>query len=126
MGYWVNSVVQQSHFIPSFLILSYLILSYLILSHLILSYPIVSFLVLTGEIWGIGSTPSCSKPPANIAEMREVHPGNYVFNDFMQVLIGIEIRDSLMDVLVTNEHHIKNVGLTDFRTFSVFSYMQFI
>ena len=44
--------------------------------------------LFTGELWGIGSTPTCNKPPQNIDEMREVHPGNYVFNDYMQVLIG--------------------------------------
>lgn len=27
----------------------------------------------------IGATPSCSKPPDDIQEINEFHPGNYVF-----------------------------------------------
>ncbi|XP_044183353.1 D-threo-3-hydroxyaspartate dehydratase-like isoform X3 [Acropora millepora] len=36
----------------------------------------------------IGSTPSCSKPPEDISGVTEFHPGNYVFYDYQQSLIG--------------------------------------
>ncbi|KAJ7372841.1 hypothetical protein OS493_016764 [Desmophyllum pertusum] len=36
----------------------------------------------------IGSTPSCSKPPDDIHGINEFHPGNYVFYDYQQFLIG--------------------------------------
>lgn len=55
-----------------------------------------------GELWGIGSTPTCSKPPPNIDEMREVHPGNYVFNDYMQVLIGSCSYEDIAGKVVTS------------------------
>lgn len=36
----------------------------------------------------IGSTPSCSHPVTDMALLSEVHPGNYVFYDVQQSLIG--------------------------------------
>uniref|UniRef100_A0A4W4FFM4 D-serine dehydratase-like domain-containing protein n=1 Tax=Electrophorus electricus TaxID=8005 RepID=A0A4W4FFM4_ELEEL len=36
----------------------------------------------------IGSTPSCSHPVPDMAMLSEVHPGNYVFYDVQQSLIG--------------------------------------
>ncbi|KAK3533335.1 hypothetical protein QTP70_017180 [Hemibagrus guttatus] len=36
----------------------------------------------------IGSTPSCSHPVSDMAMLNEVHPGNYVFYDVQQSLIG--------------------------------------
>ncbi|XP_060797735.1 D-serine dehydratase isoform X2 [Neoarius graeffei] len=36
----------------------------------------------------IGSTPSCSHPVSDMAMLSEVHPGNYVFYDVQQSLIG--------------------------------------
>ena len=38
--------------------------------------------------WGIGSTPSCSHPTDKFSEMTELHPGNYVFYDNQQLLLG--------------------------------------
>uniref|UniRef100_H2ZEA5 D-serine dehydratase n=1 Tax=Ciona savignyi TaxID=51511 RepID=H2ZEA5_CIOSA len=38
--------------------------------------------------YGIGSTPSCSRPVPEMSKLTEWHPGNYVFNDQMQVRIG--------------------------------------
>uniref|UniRef100_A0A8C5F4R7 D-serine dehydratase-like domain-containing protein n=1 Tax=Gadus morhua TaxID=8049 RepID=A0A8C5F4R7_GADMO len=36
----------------------------------------------------IGSTPSCSHPIKDMGQLSEVHPGNYVFYDVQQSLIG--------------------------------------
>lgn len=36
----------------------------------------------------IGSTPSCSHPVTDMAMLSEVHPGNYIFYDVQQSLIG--------------------------------------
>ncbi|XP_061694439.1 D-serine dehydratase isoform X2 [Syngnathoides biaculeatus] len=36
----------------------------------------------------IGSTPSCSHPVQEMAQLSEVHPGNYIFYDVQQSLIG--------------------------------------
>lgn len=45
----------------------------------------------------IGSTPSCSHPVKDMSQLSEVHPGNYVFYDVQQSLIG---SCSLEDVAV--------------------------
>ncbi|KAL0967027.1 hypothetical protein UPYG_G00303650 [Umbra pygmaea] len=45
----------------------------------------------------IGSTPSCSQPVSDMAKLSEVHPGNYVFYDVQQFVIG---SCSLEDVAV--------------------------
>ncbi|XP_028974672.1 D-threo-3-hydroxyaspartate dehydratase isoform X1 [Esox lucius] len=45
----------------------------------------------------IGSTPSCSQPISDMAKLSEVHPGNYVFYDVQQSVIG---SCSLEDVAV--------------------------
>uniref|UniRef100_A0A3B4Z6F1 D-serine dehydratase-like n=1 Tax=Stegastes partitus TaxID=144197 RepID=A0A3B4Z6F1_9TELE len=45
----------------------------------------------------IGSTPSCSHPVKDMAQLSEVHPGNYVFYDVQQSTIG---SCSLEDVAV--------------------------
>lgn len=55
-----------------------------------------------GDLWGIGSTPTCSKPPDCIEQMREVHPGNYVFNDFMQVNIGSCLMSDVAGKVITS------------------------
>ena len=53
---------------------------YVIYSHIIIFFPArlkeagVEFSVVA-----IGATPSCSKPPDDIQEINEFHPGNYVF-----------------------------------------------
>ncbi|TRY85993.1 hypothetical protein DNTS_032779, partial [Danionella cerebrum] len=36
----------------------------------------------------IGSTPSCSHPVPDMAQLSEVHPGNYIFYDVQQSIIG--------------------------------------
>lgn len=36
----------------------------------------------------IGSTPSCSHPVPDMGRLTEVHPGNYIFYDAQQMLIG--------------------------------------
>uniref|UniRef100_A0A3B4T817 Zgc:162816 n=1 Tax=Seriola dumerili TaxID=41447 RepID=A0A3B4T817_SERDU len=45
----------------------------------------------------IGSTPSCSHPVKDMAQLSEVHPGNYAFYDVQQSVIG---SCSLEDVAV--------------------------
>ncbi|KXJ17400.1 uncharacterized protein LOC110234072 [Exaiptasia diaphana] len=38
---------------------------------------------------GVGSTPTCSKPAEDVLQsITEFHPGNYVFYDYQQVLVG--------------------------------------
>jgi len=37
---------------------------------------------------GVGSTPTSSQPPAHLDGIDEMHPGNYVINDAMQVALG--------------------------------------
>lgn len=34
---------------------------------------------------GVGSTPTCSHPPASLEGVNEMHPGNYLVYDSMQV-----------------------------------------
>lgn len=36
----------------------------------------------------VGSTPTCSQPPANLDPINEFHPGNYIFYDSWQAMIG--------------------------------------
>lgn len=36
----------------------------------------------------VGSTPTCSRPPPSLAPINEIHPGNYIFYDSWQALIG--------------------------------------
>ncbi|XP_022525263.2 D-threo-3-hydroxyaspartate dehydratase isoform X2 [Astyanax mexicanus] len=43
---------------------------------------------IQGPKSSIGSTPSCSHPVPEMAMLSEVHPGNYVFYDVQQSLIG--------------------------------------
>ena len=38
--------------------------------------------------FGIGSTPSCSHPTDKFQSVTELHPGNYVFYDHQQLLLG--------------------------------------
>ena len=42
----------------------------------------------TGLRVGVGSTPTCSQPPAHLDGIDEIHPGNYIINDAMQVSLG--------------------------------------
>ncbi|CAH1802444.1 unnamed protein product, partial [Owenia fusiformis] len=44
---------------------------------------------------GIGSTPSASHPPSNTNLLTELHPGNYVFYDSMQAMIGSCTKDDI-------------------------------
>lgn len=37
--------------------------------------------------FGTGSTPSCSKPIKCMSGLTEMHPGNYIFNDYQQVTV---------------------------------------
>ena len=37
---------------------------------------------------GVGSTPTCSHPPAEMHGIDEMHPGNYLYYDAMQASIG--------------------------------------
>lgn len=37
---------------------------------------------------GVGSTPTCSNPPSNLHGVTEMHPGNYLYYDMMQVELG--------------------------------------
>lgn len=41
-----------------------------------------------GGMVGIGSTPTCSNPPAHLKGVTEAHPGNYVYYDVTQALLG--------------------------------------
>ncbi|XP_048872543.1 D-threo-3-hydroxyaspartate dehydratase [Brienomyrus brachyistius] len=43
---------------------------------------------MDGPKSSIGSTPSCSHPVQDMAQLSEVHPGNYVFYDVQQMMIG--------------------------------------
>lgn len=43
--------------------------------------------VQCGEI-GVGSTPTSSNPPSNLAGVTEMHPGNFLYYDMMQVQLG--------------------------------------
>eukprot|EP00936_MAST-01D_sp_MAST-1D-sp1_P002510 g2510.t1 len=36
----------------------------------------------------VGSTPTCSNPPEHLRGVAEMHPGNYIFNDAMQVSLA--------------------------------------
>ncbi|KAK3083551.1 hypothetical protein FSP39_025258 [Pinctada imbricata] len=38
--------------------------------------------------FGVGSTPTCSVPDGSLSSLTEFHPGNYIFYDYMQYLIG--------------------------------------
>ena len=38
--------------------------------------------------FGIGSTPSCSHPGEKMRQLTEIHPGNYVFYDLQQEMVG--------------------------------------
>ncbi|XP_020613028.1 uncharacterized protein LOC110051334 isoform X2 [Orbicella faveolata] len=52
------------------------------------------------SVVAIGATPSCSKPPDDIQEINEFHPGNYVFYDYEQFLIGsCKMKDIAVRVL---------------------------
>lgn len=37
---------------------------------------------------GVGSTPTCSNPPNALPNVTEMHPGNYIYYDTMQEVIG--------------------------------------
>lgn len=62
---------------------------------------------------GIGATPTCSKPPEAkfVKGITEFHPGNYVFNDIVQVNIGsCEVDDIAGKVLTTVISHYPERG----------------
>ena len=37
---------------------------------------------------GVGSTPTCSRPPDNLDGVDEMHPGNFIYYDVMQAGLG--------------------------------------
>jgi len=43
---------------------------------------------LPPPIVGVGSTPTCSLPPADLDGVDEMHPGNFIYYDMMQARIG--------------------------------------
>jgi D-serine deaminase-like pyridoxal phosphate-dependent protein len=43
---------------------------------------------MTFRTMAVGSTPTCSRPPAVLEPINEIHPGNYIFYDSWQALIG--------------------------------------
>ncbi|XP_054847985.1 D-threo-3-hydroxyaspartate dehydratase-like [Eublepharis macularius] len=48
----------------------------------------------------IGSTPTCSHPVPEMAQLHEVHPGNYIFYDVQQTMIGsCQLKDVAVRVL---------------------------
>jgi len=49
----------------------------------------------------IGSTPSCSQPIADMKEISEMHPGNYVFYDSQQYSLGSCKLDDIACVVAT-------------------------
>ncbi|XP_053122453.1 D-threo-3-hydroxyaspartate dehydratase-like isoform X2 [Hemicordylus capensis] len=53
-----------------------------------------------GSVSSIGSTPSCSHPVPEMARLKEVHPGNYIFYDVQQMMIGsCQLEDVAVRVL---------------------------
>ncbi|KAJ8352357.1 hypothetical protein SKAU_G00238330 [Synaphobranchus kaupii] len=64
----------------------------------------------------IGSTPSCSHPVPDMAQLSEVHPGNYVFYDAQQLMIGsCKLEDVAVRVItrVIGHYHHRNQMLVD-------------
>ncbi|KAK3749909.1 hypothetical protein QZH41_017357, partial [Actinostola sp. cb2023] len=60
---------------------------------------------------GVGSTPNCSKPVKDIQGITEFHPGNYVFYDYQQSLIGsCQLEDVAMRVLTRVIGHYPDRG----------------
>ncbi|XP_062813861.1 D-serine dehydratase isoform X3 [Anolis carolinensis] len=52
------------------------------------------------DVSSIGSTPSCSHPVPEMAKLTEVHPGNYIFYDVQQMMIGsCQLEDIAVRVL---------------------------
>nr|XP_028606737.1 uncharacterized protein LOC114607579 isoform X1 [Podarcis muralis]XP_028606738.1 uncharacterized protein LOC114607579 isoform X1 [Podarcis muralis] len=52
------------------------------------------------SICSIGSTPSCSHPVPEMAQLSEVHPGNFLFYDAQQMMIGsCQLEDIAVRVL---------------------------
>ncbi|XP_042332385.1 D-threo-3-hydroxyaspartate dehydratase-like isoform X2 [Sceloporus undulatus] len=52
------------------------------------------------DVSSIGSTPSCSRPVPEMAKLTEVHPGNYIFYDVQQMMIGsCQLEDIAVRVL---------------------------
>ncbi|XP_052772527.1 D-threo-3-hydroxyaspartate dehydratase-like isoform X2 [Mya arenaria] len=61
--------------------------------------------------FGCGSTPSCSRPINNMGVLTEFHPGNYIFYDYMQVLVGsCSMDDIAMKIVTTVISHKPEVG----------------
>jgi len=50
---------------------------------------------------GIGSTPSCNQPIAEMKKLTEIHPGNYVFNDAQQFTLGSCQLDDIACIVAT-------------------------
>ncbi|KAF7245733.1 D-threo-3-hydroxyaspartate dehydratase [Varanus komodoensis] len=43
---------------------------------------------LSCSVCSIGSTPTCSRPVPKMGRLTEVHPGNYIFYDVQQMMVG--------------------------------------
>ncbi|XP_078621834.1 D-serine dehydratase-like isoform X1 [Branchiostoma floridae x Branchiostoma japonicum] len=68
----------------------------------------------------IGSTPTCSQPADTMAQLTEVHPGNYIFYDVQQSLLGsCQLEDIAVQVMTRvighypgNNHLLVDCGWT--------------
>lgn len=72
----------------------------------------------------IGSTPTCSLLPDDMAEVTEIHPGNYIFYDWMQSELGTCSVDSIaVSVLarVVGHYPQKKTLLVDAGALAMFS-----
>lgn len=59
----------------------------------------------------MGSTPTCSHLPEQLGAVNEIHPGNYVFYDRMQALLGsCSLSDCAATVLATVIGHYPATG----------------
>ena len=63
---------------------------------------------------GIGSTPTCSNPPAHLDGVDEMHPGNYLYYDTTQLALGsCTVEDIAVRVLTRTLARIKTCGHYD-------------
>ena len=50
---------------------------------------------------GTGSTPSCSHPSSSMKQLTEIHPGNYIFYDLQQHLLGSCSKENISASVLT-------------------------
>ena len=66
--------------------------------------------------WGVGSTPSCSHRTEKFSCVTELHPGNYVFYDNQQLLLGsckqADIAGKIITRVIGNWSNDQHCGLT--------------